>query len=160
MLGGIGAIGIAAVAVPEAKAQPAVLRFGLAMPLTGSQATCGQDQVKAAQWAIDEINKAGGTVVAYEAYDPKATDWTGTLLKVRIASPDIIHIQRLVADTPQVIAQLRQLGMSQPVSSYSAVYNPKLIQQLGSAANGVIATSLAPGVNDRPAVKAYVERWK
>jgi branched-chain amino acid transport system substrate-binding protein len=287
LLGGLGAIGIAA-AAPEAKAQPAVLRFGLAMPLTGSQATYGQDQVKAAQWAIDEINKAGGvngktlaavlldtqadaqtgiqavtrltsvekvpvfvtawsdvvkavapiandakavelsvgansadiaklgdyvyttfpladvditavaqyaattlkkqraavlyinnetgtvaaqiyrdvftkaggTVVAYEAYDPKATDWTGTLLKVRIASPDIIHIQGLVADTPQVIAQLRQLGMSQPVSSYSAVYNPKLIQQLGPAANGVIATSLAPGVNDRPAVKAYVERWK
>jgi branched-chain amino acid transport system substrate-binding protein len=288
LLGGLGAIGIAAVAAPEAKAQPAVLRFGLAMPLTGSQATYGQDQVKAAQWAIDEINKAGGVngktlaavmldtqadaqtgiqavtrltsvekvpvfvtawsdvvkavapiandakvvelsvgansadiarlgdyvyttfpladvditavahysatmlkkqraavlfinnetgtvaaqiyrdvftkaggkVVAYEAYDPKATDWTGTLLKVRIAQPDIIHIQGLVADTPQVIAQLRQLGMSQPVSSYSAVYNPKLIQQLGPAANGVIATSLAPGVNDRPAVKDYVERWK
>ena len=37
-----------------------VYRFGLAMPLTGSQALYGQDQVKAAQWAVDEINKAGG----------------------------------------------------------------------------------------------------
>src|ERR1043165_3968619 len=35
-------------------------RFGLAMPLTGSQALYGQDQVKAAEWAVAEINKAGG----------------------------------------------------------------------------------------------------
>ena len=37
-----------------------VFRFGLAMPLTGSQALYGQDQVKAAEWAVAEINKAGG----------------------------------------------------------------------------------------------------
>ncbi len=288
LLAGLGAIGVAAIAATDAKAEAAPMRFGLAMPLTGGQATYGQDQVKAAQWAIDDINKAGGIngrplaaivldtqadaqtgiqaatrlasvekvpafvtawsdvvkavapiannskvvelsvgansadiarlgdyvyttfplaavditavahyaattmkkqraavlyinnetgtvaaqiyrdvftkaggkIVAYEAYDPKATDWTGTLLKLRMASPDIIHIQGLIADTPQVIAQLRQLGMSQPISSYSAIYNPKLIQQLGPAANNVIATSLAPGVNDSPAVKAYVERWK
>lgn len=114
----------------------------------------------AAQIYRDVFTKAGGQVVAYEAYDPKASDWTGPLLKIRAAQPDMIHIQGLVADTPQVIAQMRQLGLSQPVSSYSAVYNPKLIEQLGKAAEGVIATSLAPGVTDSPAVAAYVERWK
>lgn len=264
-----------------------VFRFGLAMPLTGSQALYGQDQVKAAEWAVAEINKAGGVngkklemivldtqadpqigiqmvnrlvsvekvpvfitawsgvvkavapiandnkvvelsiganspdvanlgdyvyttfpladvdlaavakyaattmgkkkaavvyinnetgivaaevykktftaaggqVVAYEAYDPKATDFTGVLLKVRSANPDMIHLQGLVSDTPQVIAQMRQLGLAQPISSYSVAYNPKLIQQLGAAAEGVIATSLAPGVADSEAVKTYVARW-
>ncbi|MBV9785199.1 MAG: ABC transporter substrate-binding protein [Acidisphaera sp.] len=116
--------------------------------------------ITAAQVYRDTFTKAGGQIVAYEAYDPKATDWTGQILKVRLATPDIIHIQGLVADTPQLIAQLRQLGLTQPISSYSAVYNPKLIQQLGAAANGVIATSLAPGTEDSPAVKAYVERWQ
>ncbi len=102
---------------------------------------------------------AGGTIVANESYDPKATDFTGTLLKVRAANPDIIHLQGLVSDTPQVIAQMRQLGLTQPVSSYSAAFNPKLIQQLGAAAEGVIATSLAPGADDSDKVKAYVARW-
>lgn len=115
--------------------------------------------VVAAQIYRDVFTKAGGQVVAYEAYDPKASDWTGSLLKVRAANPDIVHIQGLVADTPQVIAQMRQLGLTMPVSSYSAVYNPKLIEQLGKAAEGVIATSLAPGVEERP-VAEYVERWK
>src|SRR5262249_36927962 len=35
-------------------------RFGLAMPLTGSQALYGQDQVKAAEWGLAEVNKGGG----------------------------------------------------------------------------------------------------
>ena len=282
------AAGLAALlgAVAPAAAQD-VLRFGLAMPLTGSQALYGQDQVKAAEWAVAEINKAGGVngkklemivldtqadpqlgiqmtnrlvsvekvpvfvtawsgvvkavapiandnkvvelsiganspdvaklgdyvyttfpladvdvaavakyaattmgkkkaavvyinnetgivagevykkaftaaggqIVAYEAYDQKATDFTGALLKVRAGNPDMIHLHGLVSDTPQVIAQMRQLGLTQPISSYSVAYNPKLVQQLGAAAEGVIATSLAPGVEDADAVKAYVARW-
>ena len=263
-------------------------RFGLAMPLTGSQALYGQDQVKAAEWAVAEINKAGGIngkkfemvvldtqadpqlgiqmvnrlasvekvpafvtawsavvkavapiandnkvvelsigasspdvatlgeyvyttfpladvdiaavakysattmgkkraavvyinnetgivasqvykkvfaasggqIVAEETYDPKATDFTGALLKVRASNPEIIHLQGLVSDTPQVIAQMRQLGLGVPITSYSAAFNPKLIEQLGAAAEGVIATSLAPGPEDSEKVKDYVARWK
>jgi branched-chain amino acid transport system substrate-binding protein len=107
----------------------------------------------------DTFKKAGGDVVAYEAYDQKATDFTGPLLKIRAANPDIVHLQGLVSESPQVIAQARQLGITVPITSYSGIYNPKLIEQLGAAAEGVIATSLAPGVDDSPAVKAYVDRW-
>ena len=39
---------------------PATYKFGLAMPLSGSQALYGADQVKAAQWAVDAINAKGG----------------------------------------------------------------------------------------------------
>ena len=281
------AIAAATLIASPASAQDS-LRFGLAMPLTGSQALYGQDQVKAAEWAVAEINKAGGIngkklemlvldtqadpqlgiqmtnrlvsvdkvpvfvtawsavvkavapiandnsvvelsigasspdvaklgdyvfttfpladidiaavakyaattmgkkkaaivyinnetgivasqvykkvfaeaggqIVADETYDPKATDFTGMLLKVRSSNPDIIHLQGLVSDTPQVIAQMRQLGLNQPVSSYSAAFNPKLIEQLGAAAEGVIATSLAPGPDDSAKVKDYVARWQ
>jgi branched-chain amino acid transport system substrate-binding protein len=278
----------AALATANSAAAQDAFRFGLAMPLTGSQALYGQDQVKAAEWAVAEINKAGGVngkkiemivldtqadpqlgiqminrlvsvekvpvfitawssvvkavapiandnrvvelsigaaspdvaklgdyvyttfpladiditalakyafasmgkrraaviyinnetgivpaevyqkvfkaaggeIVAVETYDPKATDFTGMLLKVRAANPDIIHLHGLVSDIPQVIAQMRQLGLTQPVTSYSAAFNPKLIQQLGAAAEGVIATSLAPGPEDSEKVKEYVARWQ
>jgi branched-chain amino acid transport system substrate-binding protein len=116
--------------------------------------------IVAAQVYRDTFTKAGGQVVAYEAYDPKATDFTGALLKVRTAAPDVIHLHGLIADMPQVAAQMRQLGLNQPVTSYSGLYNPKVIEQLGQAAEGLIATSLAPGVGDLPAVAEYVERWK
>ena len=108
----------------------------------------------------DTFSKAGGEIVAYEAYDPKATDFTGALLKLRSAQPEIIHLHGLVGDMPQVVAQMRQLGLNQPITSYSGIYNPKVIEQLGQAAEGIIATSLAPGVSDLPAVASYVERWQ
>lgn len=116
--------------------------------------------VYAARVYREVFEKAGGKVVAFESYEPNATDYTGALLKIRASDPEIIHIQGLVSDTPQVIAQLRQLGIQTPISSYSAAYNPKLVQQLGAAAEGLIVTSLAPGPADSPAVKAYVERWQ
>src|SRR5215468_10642329 len=39
---------------------PTSYKFGLAMPLSGSQALYGSDQVKAAQWAVNDINAKGG----------------------------------------------------------------------------------------------------
>src|SRR5580700_467320 len=55
------AAGLAAVlAMGNPAAAQDAFKFGLAMPLTGSQALYGQDQVKAAEWAVAEINKAGG----------------------------------------------------------------------------------------------------
>ncbi len=108
----------------------------------------------------DAVTKAGGQIVASESYDQKATDFTGPLLKIRAANPEIVHLQGLVSESPQVIAQARQLGINVPITSYSGIYNPKLIEQLGAAAEGVIATSLAPGAGDLPAVKEYVDRWQ
>ncbi|MCO5090600.1 ABC transporter substrate-binding protein [Bosea sp. (in: a-proteobacteria)] len=116
--------------------------------------------ITAAQSYRDAFTKAGGTIVAFEAYDQKATDWTGPLLKLRAANPDVIQLQGLVPDSPLVIAQMRQLGLRQLVASNTTIYHPKLLEQLGAGAEGIIATSMAPSAEDSPAVKAYVERWK
>ena len=116
--------------------------------------------IDAAKLYRDTFTQDGGEVVAFEAYDPKATEFTGMLLKARAANPDTVHIHGLTADTPQVIAQMRQLGMTQRVTSYSAAYNPKILEQLGPAAEGLIVTSLAPGVNDNKNVQKLLDRWK
>lgn len=116
--------------------------------------------IDAAKIYRDTFIAAGGQVVAFEAYDPKATEFTGMLLKTRASNPDMVHIHGLLADTPQVIAQMRQLGMQQRVSTYSVAYNPKVLEQLGAAAEGLIVTSLAPGVDENPKVAPFIERWK
>jgi branched-chain amino acid transport system substrate-binding protein len=107
----------------------------------------------------DVFTAAGGEVVAFEAYDPKATDFTGVLLKARVGNPDVVHIHAL-SELPQVIAQMRQLGMPQQVTSYSSGYNPKLLAQLGSAAEGIIVTSLAPTAATDPNVAKLLDLWK
>jgi branched-chain amino acid transport system substrate-binding protein len=106
------------------------------------------------------FEKAGGQVVAFEAYDPKATDFTATILKVRSANPDMVHLHGLVAEMPLFIAQMRQLGMNQRVSTYSGGYNPQMIEKAGKGAEGLIVTSLAPTEQQNPNVGPYLERWK
>src|SRR5688572_11649096 len=54
------AFGLLAADHSAALAQQVVYKFGLAMPLSGGQALYGNDQVKAAQWAVDALNAAGG----------------------------------------------------------------------------------------------------
>jgi branched-chain amino acid transport system substrate-binding protein len=106
------------------------------------------------------FEKAGGQVVAYETYDAKATDFTGMLLKVRSANPDFIHLHGLVAEMPIVIAQMRQLGLTQRVSTYAGGYNPQMIEKAGKGAEGLIVTSLAPNEKQNANVGPYIERWK
>jgi len=108
----------------------------------------------------DAFQKLGGDVVAFESYEPNATDYTGAILKLRAANPDLVHLHGNAGDSPQAVAQLRQLGLSVPITSYTAAYNPQLVEKVGKPADGLIVASLAPGPNDSPAVARYVERWK
>lgn len=116
--------------------------------------------VEAAKVYRAVFEKAGGKVVAYETYDPKATDFTGMLLKVKTSSPEFIHLHGLVADMPIVIAQMRQLGITARVSTYAGGYNPQMIEKAGKGAEGLIVTSLAPNDKQNPNVGPYIERWK
>jgi len=116
--------------------------------------------VEGAKLYAEAFEHMGGKVVAYEAYDAQSSDFTGVLLKVRTSNPDIIHIQGLITDLPQVIAQLRQLGLKQRISTYSAGYNPKVVEQLGAAAEGLLVSALAPSAEQNPRIAAFVERWQ
>jgi branched-chain amino acid transport system substrate-binding protein len=116
--------------------------------------------VEAAKVYKAVFEKAGGQIVAYETYDPKATDFTGMLLKVKTSSPDFIHLHGLVADMPIVIAQMRQLGITARVSTYAGGYNPQMVEKAGKGAEGLIVTSLAPNEQQNKNVGPYIERWK
>ncbi len=110
-----------------------------------------------AQVYRDTFTKAGGEIVAYEAYDPKATDFTGAMLKVRSAQPDIIHLHGLVADMPQVA------GADAPIGSQPADHllfgdlQSQSDRAARQAAEGIIATSLGAG-RDRSAGRRRVRR--
>lgn len=107
------------------------------------------------------FEKAGGQIVAYEAYDPKGSDFSGVVLKMRSSNPEMIHMHGLMTDTLQVMTQMRQLGMNHRVSMYGGVgYNFKLIAQLGAAAEGMIVTNIAPGAKDNPNVQGFIDRWQ
>ena len=103
---------------------------------------------------------AGGQVVLNESYEETRSDFTGLVLKVRAANPDMVHIHGVVSDFTAVVAQMRQLGLSVQVTSYQTAFNPKMIQDLGAGAEGIIVTAMAPSAEDNANVPGYLERWK
>jgi branched-chain amino acid transport system substrate-binding protein len=108
----------------------------------------------------NSFEKAGGKIVVFESYEQERSDFTGLVLKVKAANPDIIHIHSVIRDFTAVVAQMRQLGVKTQITSYQTAFNPKMIQQLGKGAEGIIVTALAPSVEDNKNLPAYIERWK
>jgi len=108
----------------------------------------------------DAFKALGGEIGAFESYEATATDYTGAVLKVRAANPQVVHLHGNAGDTPIALGQMRQLGISVPVTTNTAGYNPVLIQKIGKAADGLIVATLAPGPKESAAVAKYVERWK
>lgn len=103
---------------------------------------------------------AGGQVVLNESYEETRSDFTGLVLKVRAANPDIVHIHSVVSDFTAIVAQMRQLGLTVQVTSFQTAFNPKMIQELGKGAEGIIVTAMAPSAEDNANVPGYLERWK
>ena len=55
--------------------------------------------------------------------------------------------------------QIREMGMQQQITSYSAVETEQLFTVAGDAANGLIYTSVAPP-SEKPEIQAYIEKYK
>jgi branched-chain amino acid transport system substrate-binding protein len=116
--------------------------------------------VEGAKVFARSFTEAGGKVVVDESYEETRSDFTGLVLKVRAANPDMIHIHGVVSDFTALVAQIRQLGMTTQITSYQTAFNPKMIEQIGKGAEGIIVTAMAPPAEDSKNVADYIARWK
>jgi branched-chain amino acid transport system substrate-binding protein len=115
--------------------------------------------IYAARIFREKFEARGGKVVAFESYEPNATDYTGAILKIKVANAEAVYLHGNAGDTPQAVLQMRQLGVAQPILSYAAAYTPTLIRQVGAQADGLIVATLAPSPTDSPKVQAFEARW-
>lgn len=109
---------------------------------------------------VESFKAAGGQIVLDESYEEQRSDFTSLVLKVRAANPDVVHIHSVVSDFTAIVAQMRQLGLNMQVTSFQTAFNPKMIQELGKGAEGIIVTALAPSVEDNANLPKYLERWQ
>ena len=116
--------------------------------------------IEGAKVFAQSFKDAGGEVVLNESYEETRSDFTGLVLKVRAANPDIVHIHSTVSDFTNIVAQMRQLGLTMQVTSYQTAFNPKMIQELGAGAEGIVVTAMAPSAEDNPNVATYLDRWQ
>jgi branched-chain amino acid transport system substrate-binding protein len=123
----------AALATPVALAQAkAPLRFGVAMPLTGSQALFGVDFVTAAKWAVADINAKGGVEghpLEMVVLDTQAEPQTGISAVNRLIHVDKVPV--FVTAWSGVVKAVAPIANREKVLAFSVGANSPEIAKLG-----------------------------
>ncbi len=82
----------------------------------------------------ETFTKAGGTIVAEEAYVAKDTDFRATLTRIKSLNPDSIFIPGYYEEVGLIVKQARELGITIPLVGADGWDSPKLVDLAGAAA--------------------------
>lgn len=92
--------------------------------------------------AVEAKQKAlGGELVAKEIMPPGA-DYRSTILKIKAANPDALHIPSFVGPAALAIKQVAELGWKVPIYVDNPLEDPAFFKTVGDAGDGVMYGSL------------------
>lgn len=119
------------------------------------------DWGRASQATFREVAPSLGlAVAAVEGYPAGEQDFRSTLVRVRDAHPDGIALISYYDDGAQIVRQLRDVGLKEPVVAIGSVYSPKFIELAGKSAEGVYTESTFFPGDESPSVKRFVDAFK
>ncbi len=111
----------------------------------------------------DAVKANGGAITDVEMFNPGTRDFRSILTKVARGQPDAIYIGAFYEDGSAFLQQKVQMGLKQPVYATSSLYEQKLLDLAGPAANNVYLSTTflvdSPEPNVKAFVKAYDERY-
>ena len=106
-----------------------------------------------------EVKAAGGDVVGSFSIPTTAQQFSGVAARVRDTKPDAVYIATYGNQQVQLVKQLRDNGVSQPLASYSAMSLPSILKL--PEAKGLVYTSQQVTLNkDDPLTKRVQEDYK
>lgn len=109
---------------------------------------------------VRAAQERGAQVVVTEGYQPDEKDFRSTLVRVRDANPDGIVLISYYPDGALVAAQVRNVGLRQPIVASGSVYSPKFIELGGAAVNGIVTNTTFFPEEPRPEVRDFVQRFR
>ncbi len=103
----------------------------------------------------------GVEIVASERYNPKDTDMTAQLTRIKGKNPQAVINWSTPPEASIVTRNFKQIGFSGPLYQSHGVANGAFLEQSGDAANGVILPAgyllVADGLPDGPRKKVLVD---
>jgi len=108
-----------------------------------------------------EFTKLGGKVLGKDGYVQGATDFRTLLTKVQSLNPDAIFVPGYVAEVTQILKQARELGIKSKFLGVNSLYDPKLIEIAGEAAEGAVFTyPTFDAKSQEPTISKFVAAYK
>lgn len=109
---------------------------------------------------VDAVKANGGEVTDTELFNPGTRDFRAILTKIARSQPDAIYIGAFYEDGSAFLQQKLQLGLKQPVYGTSSLYEQKLIDLAGPAANNLYLPTTFLVESPEPHVKAFVKEYE
>jgi branched-chain amino acid transport system substrate-binding protein len=99
----------------------------------------------------------GGKVVDEETYQQGETDFRTQLIKIKQSDPDVIFLPGYLREMAIQLTQAGEMRVKKPFLSISTLYDPKIFDLAGSAADGVMfSTPFFDPESRNPIVQHFV----
>lgn len=112
------------------------------------------------QFFTEEIKRAGGQIVADEAYTQQDQDFRGQLTKIKNANPEAIYVPGYYTQVGAIARQAKELGVNVPLLGGDGWDSEKTTEIGGDAVNGNYFTNHYSPEEDRPEVKTFVDGYR
>ena len=109
---------------------------------------------------VEGVKANGGQVTDTEFFNPGTRDFRSILTKIARNQPDAIFIGAFYEDGSAFLQQKMQMGLKQPVYATSSLYEKKLIELAGPAANQVFLTTTFVADSTEPHIQAFVKSYE
>jgi branched-chain amino acid transport system substrate-binding protein len=108
------------------------------------------------------VKKDSSSVVDREEIDPKASDYSSTVNKIKAANPDAVFYGGYYAEAAKFLKQLRDAGVNAKFVSGDGSLDQKLIADAGPAAEGAYlsCTCVLATASDDPTVQKFINDYK
>ena len=104
--------------------------------------------------------KAGGNVVANEAYLQKDADFKATLTKIKAQEPDVLFVPGYYEEVGKIVKQAREMGLDMPIVGADGWDSPKLADIAGvKALNNTFFTNHYSVDDPSEAGQAFVSNY-
>lgn len=109
---------------------------------------------------INGFKAAGGTVTDVEYFNPGTRDFRSILTKIGRSQPEAIFLGAFYEDGSAFLQQKVQMGLKQNIYATSSLYEKKMIDLAGPAANGLFLTTTFMAESTEPHVASYVKAYE
>lgn len=107
-----------------------------------------------------EFTAAGGTVVNFETYNTKDTDFSAQLTNIKSNNPDVLFLPNYYNEVPLQVQQARKLGITAKILGSDSWDNPELLELGGDAMNGAYFTNHYSPDDQGVAAKSFISAYQ
>jgi len=107
-----------------------------------------------------EKKNGPGSVVAYESFTTKDTDFSSQLTKIINSGADFLFTPQYYNEVPLIVQQAKQLGWKKPILGSDSWASPELVKLCGKDCNGFFFVSHYASAGAKGATKEFIDRYK